>query len=336
MNQRSLFCAGIWPFLVFPVAILLPLLLVQYHSIEEHIASNAQTEITEQFHWARVENFNRGRDPLIVGTAPDQEQISAVLAQGAKADGVRSMSFAGVLGEPKAPKLVFAKDGNNISISGFLANQSEIDKVVSDVQRLFPSSQLDNQISVGSNIAEEPRIKDLLEISVATPAQFSFTVENAELNYRTVVQSDNAKKQLAYKFGSVFDQISATDVKIVAPRCQIAVNKILSSTKINFSIGNATISPSSEQTLQSLVQEISSCPDAEFEIQGHTDSSGTPEVNIQLSQRRAEAVLNRLVDLGLDRGKFEVVGYGARNPIADNDSREGRAQNRRIQFRVTN
>ena len=69
-------------------------------------------------------------------------------------------------------------------------------------------------------------------------------------------------------------------------------------------------------------------------VTGHTDSTGSADYNQKLSMRRAEAVRDYLVSLGADRSKMEVSGMGEANPIADNKTREGRAQNRRVELIV--
>lgn len=70
-------------------------------------------------------------------------------------------------------------------------------------------------------------------------------------------------------------------------------------------------------------------------ITGHTDSTGKPDYNQQLSQKRAEAVRDYLISLGGDASKMEVAGMGETQPIADNKTAEGRAKNRRVEVEVT-
>jgi len=76
------------------------------------------------------------------------------------------------------------------------------------------------------------------------------------------------------------------------------------------------------------------CPDALIEISGHTDSVGSDDTNLQLSRRRAEAVSDYLKRAGVGAERMTAVGYGKTRPIASNDSEEGRARNRRIEFDV--
>jgi OOP family OmpA-OmpF porin len=76
------------------------------------------------------------------------------------------------------------------------------------------------------------------------------------------------------------------------------------------------------------------CPTAEIEIAGHTDADGEDAVNQTLSEKRAQAVLDYLVRAGLPASRFTPIGYGSSQPVASNDTDEGKAQNRRIDFLV--
>ncbi len=71
-----------------------------------------------------------------------------------------------------------------------------------------------------------------------------------------------------------------------------------------------------------------------IEIGGYTDNTGDPSANLQLSQQRADAVRAALVQAGVDPGMLVAKGYGNANPVAGNDTLEGRMRNRRIEYRV--
>ena len=79
---------------------------------------------------------------------------------------------------------------------------------------------------------------------------------------------------------------------------------------------------------------LKTCGDLRLEIQGHTDSQGREEMNLALSQARAESVLNELRARRVLTGSFVAKGYGEATPIAENRTEEGREANRRIEFRL--
>jgi outer membrane protein OmpA-like peptidoglycan-associated protein len=72
--------------------------------------------------------------------------------------------------------------------------------------------------------------------------------------------------------------------------------------------------------------------DLKFEIDGHTDSDGKADANLQLSQHRADAVKAKLTEMGIDDARLTTKGFGATKPIDKNDSAEGKANNRRVEF----
>ncbi len=116
--------------------------------------------------------------------------------------------------------------------------------------------------------------------------------------------------------------------------CQQDFDLLLSTNKIHFATNSAEIETSSYNLLNDLVEVTKQCPDAEIEIGGHTDSRGKDEYNLRLSQERASAVLSYLVSKGIDSSQLTAVGYGESQPIADNETEEGLAKNRRIEFKV--
>ncbi len=73
-------------------------------------------------------------------------------------------------------------------------------------------------------------------------------------------------------------------------------------------------------------------PSLKFEVQGHCDNTGSDAVNDPLSQKRAEAIVARLVEMGIAKDRLSADGKGSHEPIADNSTEEGRAKNRRVEF----
>jgi OmpA-OmpF porin, OOP family len=73
---------------------------------------------------------------------------------------------------------------------------------------------------------------------------------------------------------------------------------------------------------------------ARFEIASHTDAEGDATINLQLSQRRAEVAMRHLVQSGVNPALLTAVGYGKRQPIADNSTEAGRSVNRRLEIRI--
>jgi OOP family OmpA-OmpF porin len=86
--------------------------------------------------------------------------------------------------------------------------------------------------------------------------------------------------------------------------------------------------------LDRLIETALRCPTVNIEVAGHTDTDGENAANQALSEKRAQAVVDYLVKAGLPASRFTAIGYGSTQPVATNDSDEGKAQNRRIEFVV--
>lgn len=121
----------------------------------------------------------------------------------------------------------------------------------------------------------------------------------------------------------------------IAQECQDRFKDMLSKEKIRFATGRADIQEESNALIKALADQAQKCAAARIEVQGHTDSDGAPEANKALSERRAAAVAQRLQDFGILRSRLVAVGMGQTRPIADNATPEGKAENRRIEFLVS-
>jgi len=116
--------------------------------------------------------------------------------------------------------------------------------------------------------------------------------------------------------------------------CVAAIRAIQEEDKITFDPGSTRLNARALTIVNRIADVLRDCPGAPVEIAGHTDSQGRAEMNLSLSQARAEAVLNALIARRVLTGNITARGYGETQPIADNDSEDGREANRRITFRL--
>ncbi|WP_136637587.1 OmpA family protein [Pseudooceanicola onchidii] len=115
-------------------------------------------------------------------------------------------------------------------------------------------------------------------------------------------------------------------------KCIADMNAIQSTRKINFEPGSATVTGDSRSVLDDLAEVLRFCGPLRIEIGGHTDSQGREEMNLDLSQQRADTVIAELRTRRVVTGGFVATGYGETQPIGDNGTEEGREENRRIEF----
>ena len=127
---------------------------------------------------------------------------------------------------------------------------------------------------------------------------------------------------------------SVRGVKVDANGCPVNKKQDLDKLKtgINFKNGSTILTNSSYNTLDDIVYLMMSFDDVNLEIQGHTDNVGDAEYNENLSQGRAQAVVDYLIRKNIKIDRLRAVGYGPHKPIADNNTKKGRAQNRRVEL----
>ncbi len=103
--------------------------------------------------------------------------------------------------------------------------------------------------------------------------------------------------------------------------------------RVTFKSGSSILEPEASKTLEQTLEALQYWSDVKVEIGGYTDNRGTEPLNKALSLDRAKAVRTFLVSRGIDASRLEVKGYGSSNPVADNTTPEGQAQNRRVELK---
>jgi outer membrane protein OmpA-like peptidoglycan-associated protein len=130
------------------------------------------------------------------------------------------------------------------------------------------------------------------------------------------------------------DEADSKQRKAELDRCQERLKAVVKAGIIQFERASAELNEKSFSTLDELSKALKSCPNGVIEIEGHTDIEGERDRNQRLSEKRAQAVLQYLVDAGVGADRLVAVGYGPDKPIAPNDTAENRAKNRRIELTV--
>lgn len=140
---------------------------------------------------------------------------------------------------------------------------------------------------------------------------------------------DGASFEIEVAYEARLDPLAALPTPA---ECVAAITAILAERKITFAPGSAEISADAYPILDRIAAELKRCADVPIEIAAHSDSQGRDEMNLALSQERAESVLAALMGRRVPTGNLTAVGYGESRPIADNATEEGREANRRIEF----
>ena len=138
---------------------------------------------------------------------------------------------------------------------------------------------------------------------------------------------DKQKKEL--------EKIQEAKVESVTDVNNLQALKVTFDNGILFATNKSELSPSARTALTKFATSLKNSPDTDITIYGHTDNTGSRAVNEKLSKERADAVANFLVGNGINRSRITTEGLAYDQPVADNSTAEGRAQNRRVEVYIT-
>ena len=256
--------------------------------------------------------------------------------------------FSVAANEIKAPPYVFQayKDpvAVTVTLTGYVPDNAGHAAIAAAAGRKFFSEKVvDNlKASVGAPSgfanAVVPALGALARLSTGT-----LVVSDREVKLSGDAFYDAAAAQIRAGLGKDFPQgwqfkpevsVKPAAAPVDATVCQQLFSDLLTTARIRFESGRDAINPDSAGLLDRLVETAMRCPNANIEIAGHTDTDGEDAFNQALSEKRAQAVMDVLVKAGLPANRFTPVGYGSTQPLASNDTDEGKAQNRRIEFLV--
>jgi outer membrane protein OmpA-like peptidoglycan-associated protein len=157
-------------------------------------------------------------------------------------------------------------------------------------------------------------------------------------------QADEARRQAQeanQRAQSAESQQSELRQKLLAQLNQILATRdsarglIVSMPDVLFDSGSANLKPTARERLAKVAGVLIAYPDMRIEVDGYTDSTGNPMSNEQLSQERAASVQSYLTQQGVSASSISIHGFGEGNPVASNESLEGRQQNRRVELVVS-
>ena len=181
------------------------------------------------------------------------------------------------------------------------------------------------------------------------------TASNFQITESLKARLSGISLALNYRFGVGGDEQQAVEVYIPTPvqesvppvltckpcvcKCEPKQDAFLTARSfvlegVQFEHDSSVLLPTSSEILDEVVGKLKSFPDVHVKISGFTNSLGSDEYNLWLSKRRAKSVVNYLVNHGISPSRLSSEGYGESHPIADNQTKEGRSKNRRVELTV--
>lgn len=249
---------------------------------------------------------------------------------------------------PRAAPYRFAaeRQGTGIVLSGDVASEMERQKILAAAHRKFGTAAVDDRLSYASgapdgfSTAAQTVVQVLSRLSGgrATIVDDAVTVSgNTYYPAAMDMIAQELKSGLPDGFTLAADGLASRqdDQPVTADQCRDLMQSVLKVGGIAFDGGKSELTEDSEGILDRASAVIARCPEAGVEVGAHSDSDGSTSRNHDLTQARAETIVEYLVSAGVKRERLTAVGYGETKPIADNATAEGKAANRRIEFAFT-
>ena len=327
---------------VFGLLLLLLLILLAVPKYSKVIPSALKQRVEtmleeDNLKWVavRVEN----RDITLSGVAPTLEEHNKALFISQTVSGIRSIrdKISPFFISPYTMNISYEQ--KKIVLEGYMPSKQSKKHLLEEVDRLYPNAFVD-KIDVGSG---EPTswnefvlnvLKEMKKFEIS-----SVNIVDKELHISGRIKTGKERLTVEKNL-NIFNRYGfrihchTVAMDAVAKVCQDRFNSLLGKNKIKFQSNKSFIGANNYKLLQELSDIALLCPHVSIKIIGHTDSLGNNTKNIELSLSRAKAVVAKLFSFGVPIQALEAKGMGENEPIADNSTKNGRAKNRRIEFKV--
>ena len=238
-----------------------------------------------------------------------------------------------------------AKTGR-VELRGRLSDQMQREAVSSfarahfGVGKVYSATRLDPELPVGWPVRVLAALEALAELNEGTVLVRNDLVEikgvtgnRAARDRISQILSDKLGQGQSFRVNIRYDKALDPQAALPTPQeCHDNIAAILARDKIAFAPGSAEIEGKSSAIMTKISDILRKCSAIRMEVAGYTDSQGSDQGNLALSQARAEAVLLNLQGRGVDVSWLRARGYGEADPVADNSTEDGREKNRRIEF----
>jgi OOP family OmpA-OmpF porin len=244
-----------------------------------------------------------------------------------------------------APIHVVAQTERQVVVSGAVPDEKTRAIVMEKLQALYGVGNVIDQIEVGG-VAAPPNwtsnVGNMLGASLREIHRGKIEVDGTQVKLQGEVASETKRQEISNTIASALSSSPPAyqifnGLRVVAsPDEQNKLDSILANRVVEFETASAKLTPIGTQLLDELADLLPQLSSQHIQIIGHTDNVGSRTSNLVLSQARADAVKIYLIEKGLPSSRFETTGVGPDHPVVSNDTPEGRARNRRIEFRASN
>jgi len=226
-----------------------------------------------------------------------------------------------------------------VVISGTVADETTRVALLNRLRDLYGASAVVDQITVGGVVVPpqwSENVQKLLDAPLKQISRGELRIDGTQVTVKGEVANEAVRQKLVSEMATVLtSSYTVRNALRVAPSEQTFLDTTLGNRIIEFESSSAILTPAGKTVLDDMALALKKLTGKRVEIIGHTDSSGSRSSNLVLSQARADAVKNYLITKGISAEYLTTFGSGPDRPIADNSTPEGRARNRRIEFRLS-
>lgn len=225
-----------------------------------------------------------------------------------------------------------------IVVTGAVPDEASKAALLASVRALYGAERVVDQVTIAA-VSLPPNwngyVQKLIAPNLKLISKGELKIDGTNVTLRGEVANEVQRQQIASDIAtSLNPSYTVNNGLRVSAAEQNLLDDALARRIIEFDSGKATLTPSGETILNEMAAVLQKVRGKKVEVIGHTDNVGPRDSNLALSQARAEAVRAYLSGKGIDQQMVLVSGQGPDRPVADNTSAEGRARNRRIEFRV--
>lgn len=225
-----------------------------------------------------------------------------------------------------------------VVVGGKVPDEATKAAVLQRLRDTYGAANVVDQIEVG-DVATPPNwtanVQKLIGPQLKQISKGQLKIDGTQIDVKGEVHNEAQRQQLASDMANALNPTYTirNGLRVSASE-QGLLDQTLANRTIEFETGSATLTPQGKQILDQMAGALGKMTNRTVEIIGHTDNSGNRTSNIALSQARADAVKGYLITKGIAPQQLSTTGVGPDQPIASNDSNDGRARNRRIEFRA--
>ena len=225
-----------------------------------------------------------------------------------------------------------------VLVSGTVPDETSKAAVLARLRELYGADKVVDQIAVGQVALPanwNAYVQKLITPNLKQISRGQLNIDGSVVSVRGEVANEAQRQKIASDIATSLNPTYTVNNGLrVAAAEQNVLDNTLANRTVEFESGKATLTPSGRAILDEMGAAMLKLKDRKVELIGHTDNQGLRLSNQNLSKARAEAVKLYLSDKGIKADLMTATGQGPDRPIAGNDSAEGRARNRRIEFRL--